>query len=91
LIISYKNKLLLLSLGGCFEKKKANKWGIINKEVDSYVLFSYKVLKYTLQFLFIIKKDALLMYLKFDYKLQKSTFITKLISAELPINSRKQF
>jgi len=28
---SYINKPLLLALGGCFEKKKANKWGIINK------------------------------------------------------------
>jgi len=34
------------------------------------------VLKYTDQFLFIIQMDALFMYHKFDYKLQKSTLVT---------------
>jgi len=33
------------------------------------------VLKYTHQFLFIIQRDALLMYHKFDYKLQELTLI----------------
>jgi len=52
-------------------KREANMWCIINKKVGSNVLFSYKVLKYIHQFLFIIQKDAFLMYHKFDYKLQK--------------------
>jgi len=34
------------------------------------------VLKYTHQFLFIIQKDALLMYQKFDYFVQNLTLIT---------------
>jgi len=34
------------------------------------------VLKYSDHFLFIIQRDALLMYHKLDYRLQKSTLIT---------------
>ena len=39
LIISYKNQPILLLLGGCLEDKKlANKWGIIKKYAESYLL-----------------------------------------------------
>ena len=39
--------------------------------MESYFLFSYKVLKYTHWFLFILQKDAL-MYHKFGYFVQKN-------------------
>jgi len=55
-------------------KKKIGKDVERNKEISGEL--RNKVLKYTNQFLFIIQRNALLMWHKFDYKLQKSSFIT---------------
>jgi len=46
------------------------------KSGELRITFRTKFLNILIQFLFIIQRDAFLIYHKFDYKLQKSTLIT---------------
>jgi len=57
-------------------KRKIGKYVRHKISEELRISFSYNGLKYTDQFLFIIQRDALLMYHKFDYKLKKLTLIT---------------
>ena len=49
-----------------------------NKQISGEVsiCFRKKVLKFIKQFIFTIQREVLIMYYKFEYKLQKSTLIT---------------
>ena len=62
--------------------------------MESYILVFVQNFKFIDQFFLIIQRDALLLYHKFDYNLQKSTLIVghnKQVSGELHISFRTKF